>query len=152
MNHNVRSLQFHSSNEFSCIGKAHFYVSQSSDYSPFGVQLSVRNFVKSGAKEGRFGFQGQEEDDELKGEGNSVNYTFRMHDPRLGRFFAIDPLSTKYPWKSVYAFSENRLIDAIELEGLECIVVGGNVGAGVFWCVKLQRSFQNKLHPVGGRL
>lgn len=67
----------------------------------------------------RYGFQGQEKDDELKGEGNSLNYTFRMHDPRVGRFFAVDPLSKQYPWNSPYAFSENRVIDAIELEGLE---------------------------------
>ena len=67
----------------------------------------------------RFGFQGQENDDELKGEGNSLNYTFRMHDPRVGRFFAVDPLEKSYPWNSPYAFSENRVIDAVELEGLE---------------------------------
>jgi RHS repeat-associated protein len=67
----------------------------------------------------RYGFQGQEKDDELKGEGNSLNYTFRMHDPRVGRFFARDPLATKYPHNSPYAFSENRVIDGVELEGLE---------------------------------
>ena len=67
----------------------------------------------------RYGFQGQEKDDELKGEGNSLNYTFRMHDPRVGRFFAVDPLATKYPWNSTYAFSENRVIDGIDLEGRE---------------------------------
>jgi RHS repeat-associated protein len=67
----------------------------------------------------RYGFQGQEKDDELKGEGNSLNYTFRMHDPRVGRFFATDPLEAKYSWNSPYAFSENRVIDSRELEGLE---------------------------------
>jgi len=69
----------------------------------------------------RYGFQGQEMDDEVKGEGNSLNYTFRMHDPRMGRFFAVDPLFKKYPWNSSYAFSENRVIDGLELEGLEYI-------------------------------
>jgi hypothetical protein len=67
----------------------------------------------------RYGFQNQEKDDEIKGAGNSVNYTFRMHDPRVGRFFAVDPLSPEYPWNSPYAFSENRVIDGVELEGLE---------------------------------
>ncbi len=66
-----------------------------------------------------YSFQGQERDDEVKGNGNSVNYTFRMHDPRVGRFFAVDPLTKKYPYNSSYAFSENRLIDGVELEGLE---------------------------------
>ena len=67
----------------------------------------------------RYGFQGQEKDDEIKGEGNSLNYTFRMHDPRVGRFFASDPKEDDYPWNSPYAFSENRVMDAIELEGAE---------------------------------
>ena len=67
----------------------------------------------------KMGFQGQLQDDEIKGEGNSVNYTYRMHDPRLGRFFAVDPLAKDFPWNSPYAFSENRLIDGVELEGLE---------------------------------
>ncbi|RDI05793.1 RHS repeat-associated protein [Flavobacterium sp. AG291] len=67
----------------------------------------------------RYGFQGQEKDNEIKGEGNSLNYTFRMHDPRIGRFFAIDPLAKSYPHNSPYAFAENRVIDGIELEGLE---------------------------------
>ncbi len=67
----------------------------------------------------RFGFQGQEKDDEIKGNGNSLNYKFRIHDPRIGRFLSIDPLEKDYPWNSPYAFSENRVIDGVELEGLE---------------------------------
>ena len=68
-------------------------------------------------------FQGQEKDNEIKGIGNSINYKFRMYDPRIGRFFAVDPLTAKYPWNSPYAFSENRVIDGVELEGLEYISV-----------------------------
>jgi RHS repeat-associated protein len=71
----------------------------------------------------RYGFQGQEKDDEWKGSGNSINYKCRMHDPRLGRFFSIDPLAKNFPWNSPYAFSENRVIDAIELEGAESVVL-----------------------------
>lgn len=67
----------------------------------------------------RYGFQNQERDDEIKGAGNSVNFTFRMYDSRLGRFLSIDPLHKEFPWNSVYAFAENRVIDGIELEGLE---------------------------------
>ncbi len=73
----------------------------------------------------RYGYQNQEKDDEIKGAGNSVNYTFRMHDPRIGRFFAVDPLAAKYPWNSVYAFSENRVLDGVELEGLEVFLIHG---------------------------
>jgi RHS repeat-associated protein len=74
----------------------------------------------------RYGFQGQEKDDEVKGEGNSLNYTFRMHDSRVGRFFAVDPLTGKYPHYSPYSFSGNKVIHAIELEGLEEYVVTTN--------------------------
>jgi len=83
---------------------------------PFGMTVPGRN-ASSAAY--RYGFQGQEKDDELKGEGNSINYKYRMHDPRVGRFFAVDPLAKEYPWNSSYAFSENRVIDGVELEGLE---------------------------------
>jgi hypothetical protein len=41
----------------------------------------------------------------------------------LGRFFAVDPLAPDYPWNSPYAFSENVLINAVELEGLEKVYV-----------------------------
>ncbi|OOB81619.1 hypothetical protein BZL53_14530 [Flavobacterium columnare] len=42
-----------------------------------------------------------------------------MHDPRVGRFFAVDPLTHEYPWYSPYQFSGNRVMDMVELEGLE---------------------------------
>ena len=67
----------------------------------------------------RYGFQGQEKDDEIKGEGNSFNYTFRMHDPRVGRFFAVDPLFKSFPWNSSYSFCENKILQFSELEGAE---------------------------------
>jgi RHS repeat-associated protein len=75
--------------------------------------------LESGVGAYRYGFQGQEKDDEIKGDGNSLNYSFRMHDPRIGRFFARDPLAPSYPHNSPYAFSENVVIHAVELEGLE---------------------------------
>ena len=91
-------------------------IRNTSDYSPFGVELDGRTVSLEGY---RFGFQNQEKDDEIKGEGNSINYTFRMHDPRLGRFLSVDPIAPNYPYNSSYAFSENRVNDGVDLEGLE---------------------------------
>lgn len=54
-----------------------------------------------------------------KGEGKSINYTFRMHDPRVGKFLSIDPLIKEYPHYGPYVFSENRVVDGKELEGAE---------------------------------
>jgi hypothetical protein len=42
-----------------------------------------------------------------------------MHDPRVGRFFAPDPLEPNYPFFSPYQFNANSPIMSIELEGLE---------------------------------
>jgi RHS repeat-associated protein len=70
----------------------------------------------------RYGFQNQEHDNELWS--GAVSYKYRVEDPRLGRFFSVDPLAAKYPHNSVYAFSENRVIDGVELEGLEYQTAG----------------------------
>ena len=67
----------------------------------------------------RYGFQGQEKDDDWKGQGASYNYKYRVHDARLGRFFSVDPMAVEFPFYSPYAFSGNHVIHATELEGLE---------------------------------
>ena len=97
------------------------------NYYPFGMMQPGRH---ANTPSYRYGFQGQEMDDEIKGEGNSVNYKFRMHDPRIGRFFSVDPLTRKYPHNAPYNFSENRLIDGVELEGLEVYLLVNEDGFG----------------------
>jgi RHS repeat-associated protein len=87
-----------------------------SDYYPFGMQM-VGRYGNTG--DYRYGFQGQETDDEVTGSESHVSYKYRMHDARLGRFLSVDPLARTYPHNSPHAFSENRVIDAFELEGLE---------------------------------
>ena len=78
-----------------------------------------RNFD---SQEYRYGFQGQEKDSEIKGEGLSVNYKYRMHDPRVGRFFAVDPLTKEFPHYSPYSFGGNRAVAFKELEGAEELI------------------------------
>ena len=95
------------------------------DYYPFGMLQPGRH---ASSNEYRYGFNGMEKDDEVKGSGNSVNFKFRMHDARIGRFFALDPLAPSYPHNSPYAFSENDVIRAIELEGLEKLIVNNSIG------------------------
>ena len=55
-----------------------------------------------------YSFQGQERDDEIKGEGNSYDFGARMLDPRLGRWFSPDPWENKYPSWSTYNFVKNN--------------------------------------------
>jgi RHS repeat-associated protein len=91
-----------------------------SDYYPGGMQMMTRSQT-FGTEGYRFGFEGQERDDEVKGEGNSYVYKYRMHDARLARFLSVDPLKDEYPWNSTYAFAENKVIANGELEGAEII-------------------------------
>src|SRR5690606_30739201 len=86
------------------------------DYYPGGMIMPGRKY-QAGSTSYRFGFQEQETDPELWG--GAVSFKFRVEDPRLNRFFSVDPLADDYPHNSPYAFAENRLIDGIELEGLE---------------------------------
>lgn len=43
--------------------------------------------------------------------------------PALARFHNIDPLAQEYAYQSPYNFSENRVIDGVELEGAERLSV-----------------------------
>lgn len=58
----------------------------------------------------RYGFNGMEKDDELKGGGNSYTSMFRQYDPRLGRWLSIDPLASNFPWQSPYVGMDNNPI------------------------------------------
>ena len=65
----------------------------------------------------RYGFQGQEKDDEIKGEGNSYDFGARMLDPRVGRWFSVDPLAEKMPFASPYNYCLNNPINMVDLDG-----------------------------------
>jgi RHS repeat-associated protein len=84
------------------------------DYYAFGAIMPGRSFNTDSY---RFGFNGQEKDDEVKGSGNSYDFGARMHDPRLGRFLSIDPLSTSLPAHSPYSYSINNPIMFVDEEG-----------------------------------
>jgi len=51
-----------------------------------------------------------------------------LMNSELGRFFSVDPLTKKYPFYTPYAFSGNRIIDMVELEGLEPAEPGSTDG------------------------
>jgi RHS repeat-associated protein len=67
----------------------------------------------------RYGFNGKEEDDDVKGDGNQQDYGLRIYDPRLGKFLSVDPLTTSYPWYTPYQFAGNSPIANIDLDGAE---------------------------------
>ncbi len=70
----------------------------------------------------KYGFNGKDNDNEVKGEGNQQDYGLRIYDPRLGKFVSLDPISQKYPELTPYQFASNRPIDGTDLDGAEYIV------------------------------
>ena len=67
----------------------------------------------------RYGFNGKENDNEVKDEGNQQDYGMRIYDPRLGRFLSVDPLTREYAFYTPYQFAGNKPIMAVDLDGLE---------------------------------
>ena len=70
---------------------------------------------KSGAGAYRYGFNGQEKSDEIKGEGNSYTALFWEYDPRTGRRWNIDPKPTI--GISVYSCFENNPLLLVDING-----------------------------------
>ncbi|MCW3109995.1 MAG: cell well associated RhsD protein [Segetibacter sp.] len=102
-------------------------------YYPFGLTMSGISSKAAGGIENRKNkFQNQEFNNDL---GVDVyEFKYRMHDPQTGRFWQIDPMASKYVGNSQYAFSENRVIDGVDMEGLEWAkVTDGSQTTGYIW-------------------
>nr|WP_299384838.1 RHS repeat-associated core domain-containing protein [Allomuricauda sp.] len=90
------------------------------DYYPFGMLLPNRH---ANTSDYRYGFNGKEMDNEVKGEGVHYDYGFRIYDPRLNRFLSQDPLAKSYPWYTPYQYAGNSPLWAIDLDGLESMII-----------------------------
>lgn len=66
----------------------------------------------------RYGFNGMEKDDELKGVGNSYDFGARMLDPRVGRWSASDPKEAKFPSMSTYSYAFNNPTRFVDPTGM----------------------------------
>ena len=75
----------------------------------------------------RYGFNGKENDSEVKGEANQQDYGMRVYDPRLGRFLSVDPMTNRFAGLTPYQFAGNRPIDGIDLDGLEFLPINSSI-------------------------
>jgi len=89
------------------------------DYYPYGMLVPERH---GNTGDYRYGFNGKENDNEVKGEGLQVDYGFRVYDPRIGKFLSTDPLKANFPWYTPYQFAGNKPIWALDLDGLEELI------------------------------
>ena len=87
------------------------------DYYAFGMPMPGRTRLSTY----RFGFQGMERDDDLKGNGNSYTTEFRQYDPRVGRWLSLDPMMDKYPGVSPYVAMMNNPIHITDEKGNDAL-------------------------------
>jgi RHS repeat-associated protein len=84
------------------------------DYYAFGMQMPERSNLAGGF---RYGFNGKEKDDEVKGSGNSYDFGARIYDSRLGRWLSVDPLTKDFPDESPYTFATNNPLYYVDPDG-----------------------------------
>lgn len=92
--------------------------------SSFTIYDTVCNYSKNGY---RYGFNGKridEGEEGMGGGGSTYDYGFRIYNPNLGRFLSVDPLFKDYSFLSPYIFAENKVIECIDLDGLESVPAG----------------------------
>ncbi len=90
------------------------------DYYPGGMLQTGRTFSSPSY---RYGFQGHEKDDEVKGDGNHLSFGDFGYDSRIGRRWNIDPIYK--PWLSNYLTFGNNPINYIDPSGGDWYRVNG---------------------------
>ncbi len=93
---------------------------------PFGMMMPGREYQ---AQPSRFGFNGKENDHDVKGFGNQQDYGMRIYDTRIGKFLSVDPIAIYYPELTPYQFASNGPIQYIDLDGLEAALPAYAKGA-----------------------
>ena len=62
-----------------------------SHLTPFGMTIKERSWSDTTFSY-RFGFNGMEQDNSIRGQGNSLDFGARIYDSRLGRWMTTDPV------------------------------------------------------------
>jgi RHS repeat-associated protein len=78
-------------------------------YTSFGSVMEGRSFVGDTSDWYRFGYGGQEKDDEISGKGNLYSAEFWEYDARVGRRWNVDPV-IKSKMSNYSCFSNNPII------------------------------------------
>ena len=105
----------------------------------------------------RYGFNGKENDNDVKGTGNQQDYGMRIYDPRIGKFLSVDPLAREFASLSSFQFAMNTPIMAIDLDGAEAKVANQDIGkivsfTNVITAWEIRNSFFNSLMRVTPKL
>jgi RHS repeat-associated protein len=83
-------------------------------YYPYGMLIKS---LSQNSDSYRWGFNGMEKDDEIKGVGNSYDFVERMYDTRIARFITPDPLMAHNPTWSPFVFGLNNPVVFVDKNG-----------------------------------
>ena len=96
-------------------------VEQTADFDMLGYELATSLQGKNNYK-----FQKQER---VKDFDSDIDlFQYRPSDSKIGRFWQIATLVTKYVNNPQYSFSENKVTNNVELEGLAAIIMAQIMG------------------------
>jgi len=84
------------------------------NYYPFGMEWSGNT---NDSPKNSYGYNGKELETDF--DFNLLFYGARLHDPALGRFTGVDPISDKFPHLSTFNYASNDPISNIDLHGLQ---------------------------------
>jgi RHS repeat-associated protein len=119
------------------------------DYYPFGMISRKEESVAY-----RYGYNGKEKDDEIKGAGNSYDYGARFYDPRVGRWLSRDALEAKYPSISTYTYVANSPLMAKDPDGKVILFINGqhftSGGSKEYWG-NFAQNMKNKIGDQSAR-
>ena len=116
---------------------------EQSDYLPFGTRIAVTS--GSGASDNRYRYAGKEE--QRFGTGSSpmdlehLDFGARFYDPFTARFTTPDPLASKYPSISPYAYCANDPVNKVDPDGKDLVLIGANNSSITFTTELVDLSF-----------
>ena len=126
---------------------------QRNDYYPGGMTQPGRKFAQSNTSY-IYGFNGKENDNEVKGEGNQQDYGMRPYDTRIGRLISVDPLTPQYAYLTPYQFAENNPIENIDFLGMQGSTTTGvtapTMPALSNWSVGANGNMSNSTQLING--
>jgi RHS repeat-associated protein len=91
------------------------------DYYAYGGEINERTFEPIKPKY-RYGFNNKENDNEIYGNGNAINFGDRIYNSRLGVWWGVDAKYYKYPMMSPYVFAGDNPIIFVDKDGRDIIL------------------------------
>ena len=104
--------------------KTYYFTATLEVSAAFGMNIKARGFENFTSY--KYSFSGKENDKEISGSGNNLDFGARIYDSRLGKFLSVDPLFRQYVPLTPYHFTLNNPICFKDNNGKVVIDANGN--------------------------